>query len=191
MYWAREGGDYAIPPLAESTAFALCIEERPMGNPQGFSVTTTRFERPRLANALTNAKAACLYPNNARMFREAKEKGFDNAIVCDALGNVAETASANIFMARGGEVFTPVPNGTFLNGITRQRVITLLRGAGIKVHETVLSLDDFANSDEMFATGNYSKVVPIVRFDDHEPGPGPLAARARELYFEWAQQSAL
>ena len=54
----------------------------------------------------------------------------------DMLGNVAELATANVFMARGGEVFTPVPNGTFLNGITRQRVMGLLRHAGVTVHET-------------------------------------------------------
>ena len=150
------------------------------------AVTTTRFRRPTLATNLTNAKAACLYPNNARMLREAHDKGFQNAIVCDALGNVAETATTNIFMARNGEVFTPIPNGTFLDGITRQRVIALLRAAGIAVHEIALTLDDFRAADEMFSTGNYSKVVPIVRFDDHEPGPGPIAAKARDLYFEWA-----
>lgn len=186
MYWSREGGASTVDPDPESTAFALCLEEAAMGTPAGFSVTTTRFTRPTLATNLTNCKASCLYPNNARMLREAEEKGFQNAIVCDALGNVAETATSNIFMVRNGEVFTPVPNGTFLNGITRQRVIRLLREAGYNVHETTLTLDDFRVADEIFSTGNYSKVVPIVKFDDHEPGPGPVTARARELYWEWA-----
>ena len=72
-----------------------------------------------------------LYPNNARALREAKAKGFDNALVCDALGNVAETATSNVFMAKDGVVYTPAPNGTFLNGITRQRVIQLLRDDGV------------------------------------------------------------
>jgi len=186
MYWSREGGDTSVDPMPESTAFALCLEEASMGAGTGFGVTTTRFTRPTLATALTNCKAACLYPNNARMLREAQEKGFGNAIVCDPLGNVAETATSNIFMVKGGEVLTPIPNGTFLNGITRQRVIHLLRRAGVTVRETVLTLDDFRNSDEMFSTGNYSKVVPIVKFDRHEPGPGPVTAKARELYWEWS-----
>jgi branched-chain amino acid aminotransferase len=190
MYWSREGGVSTVDPDPGSTAFALCIEEAEMGRADGFTVTTTRFERPSLATNLTNAKAACLYPNNARMLREAHEKGFHNAIVCDALGNVAETATSNIFMARNGEVFTPVPNGTFLNGITRQRVIKLLRAAGITVHEMTLTLDDFRVADEIFSTGNYSKVVPVTRFDDHEPGPGPIATQARDLYFEWAHDGA-
>lgn len=186
MYWSREGGAFAVDADPDSTAFALCIEEVSMGSAAGFSVTTTSYTRPTLATNLTNAKAACLYPNNARMLREAQSKGFANAIVCDALGNVAETATSNIFMAKGGEVFTPIPNGTFLNGITRQRVVRLLRDAGYKVWEASLTLNDFRAADEIFSTGNYSKVVPITRFDDHEPGPGPVAQRARNLYWEWA-----
>ncbi len=188
MYWSREGGHTAVDADPESTAFSLCIEEAALGSKAGFTVTTTRFTRPTLATALTNAKAACLYPNNARMLREAQSKGFNNAIVCDALGNVAETATSNIFMVKGGEVFTPIPNGTFLNGVTRQRVVKLLRDAGYKVWEATLTLDDFRAADEIFSTGNYSKVVPIVKFDDHTPGPGPITAKARELYWEWAHR---
>ena len=85
--------------------------------------------------APTDAKAACHYPNSARAMREAKARGFDNAVMLDPLGNVAELATANIWLAKDGEAHTPVPNGTFLNGITRQRVIKLLRDAGVTVHE--------------------------------------------------------
>lgn len=189
MYWSREGGAMTVDPDPQSTAFALCLEESAMGAGTGFTVTTTRFTRPSLSTNLTNAKAACLYPNNARMLREAQEKGFTNAIVCDPLGNVAETATSNIFMVKNGEVFTPIPNGTFLNGITRQRVIKLLRGAGWKVWEAALTLDDFRAADEIFSTGNYSKVVPVTAFDSHQPGPGQVTAKARELYFDWAHSA--
>ncbi len=188
MYWSREGGAYAVDVDPDSTAFALCLEEASMHPPTGFTVTTTSFCRPTLATATVNAKAACLYPNNARMLREANKKGFNNAIVCDALGNVAETATSNIFMAKDGEVLTPIPNGTFLNGITRQRVIKLLREAGEAVHETTLTLDDFRNADEIFATGNYSKVTPVIAFDERQYEYGPLAKKARELYWEWAHR---
>lgn len=188
MYWSREGDASAVLGDPDSTAFSLCIEEAAMGEPTGFSITTTRFTRPTLSTNLTNCKASCLYPNNARMLREAYDKGFQNAIVCDVLGNVAETATSNIFMVKNGEVFTPVPNGTFLNGVTRQRVVKLLRDAAHKVYETTLTLDDFRVADEIFATGNYSKVVPIVKFDDHEPGVGKITMKARELYWEWAHR---
>ncbi len=187
MYWSREGGPLAVDPLAESTSFALCLEEASMA-PEGvgMTITATRFIRPLLTMATVDAKAACLYPNNARMLREAQQKGFQNAIVCDPVGNVAETATANIFMVSDGIVKTPIPNGTFLNGITRQRVISLLRESGTEVLETVLTLDDFRNADEVFATGNYSKVTPISAFDDREYGIGPVARQARKLYWEWA-----
>jgi branched-chain amino acid aminotransferase len=190
MYWAEEGAMAVIVPDPASTDFALCLEAMPMSAPAGFSLTTTRFRRPTLEVMPVNAKAACLYANNARMLREAQSKGFQNALTCDANGNVAELATANVFLTRGAEVFTPVPNGTFLNGITRQRVIGLLRAAGVTVHEVTLGLDDFHAADEIFSTGNISKVVPAVRFEDRTLAFGPIAQRARALYWEWAHSGA-
>jgi branched-chain amino acid aminotransferase len=186
MYWAEDGDVGFIVPLADSTDFALCLEEVPMAAPTGFTITTVSYRRPTLDVMPVNAKAACLYANNARMIKEAKAKGFNNALVCDANGNVAELATSNVFMARGGEVFTPIPNGTFLNGITRQRVIALLRQAGVTVHETVLTVQDFREADEIFNSGNISKVMPVVAFDDRKLEIGPIARKARALYWEWA-----
>jgi len=91
-------------------------------------------------------------------------------------------------MVKNDEVFTPVPNGTFLNGITRQRVIGLLREAGYAVHEVTLSLDDFREADEIFSTGNMSKVVPVIGFDEKKFPYGPVTRKARELYLSWAHQ---
>jgi branched-chain amino acid aminotransferase len=187
MYWAEESDAGVLPPKPDSTDFALCLVEMPMAAPTGFTITTTRFRRPTLEVATVNAKAACLYPNNARMMREAQAKGFHNALCCDANGNVAELATSNVFMARGDTVFTPVPNGTFLNGITRQRVAALLREAGVAVHEVTLSVDDFREADEIFATGNISKVVPVIGFDGRELPFGPIATKARQLYWDWAK----
>jgi branched-chain amino acid aminotransferase len=133
-----------------------------------------------------DAKAGCLYPNNARALIDAQTRGFGNCVVCDMLGNVAELATANIFMGKDGVVFTPMPNGTFLNGITRQRVIKLLRQNGVEVIETTLRYQDFETADEIFSTGNYSKVMPIVRIDDRSLQPGPLYRQARELYWAFA-----
>jgi branched-chain amino acid aminotransferase len=83
-------------------------------------------------------------------------------------------------------VLTPQPNGTFLNGITRLRVIALLREAGVTVVETTLRYEDFATADEIFSTGNYSKVMPVVRIDERALQPGPLYRKARELYWAYA-----
>lgn len=190
MYWSLDGGHLAIVPKENATGFCISLEIMPMA-PEGATarLTTTQFRRPVLADNLTDAKAGCLYPNNARMLREALAKGYDNALVADAIGNVAETASANVFMARDGEVFTPVPNGTFLSGITRARHIANLRADGVTVHEKVLSFDDFRAADEVFMTGNLNKITPVVEFDGTAYQSGPIARRARELYWDWARSA--
>jgi branched-chain amino acid aminotransferase len=186
MYWAERAGPMALPPDPDSTRFALTLYDSPMRKPDGFSVTLSPLRRPTPDSAPVDAKAGCLYPNNARAMLEAKSRGFDNCIVRDALGNVAELANSNVFMAKGGTVFTPIANGTFLSGITRMRVIALLREAGVPVVETVLRYQDFETADEIFSTGNASKVMPVTRIDDRSLQPGPLYRKARELYWEYA-----
>lgn len=186
MYWAEQGGFYSVPPLPESTRFCLCLYEVPMPEPKGFSITLSQFRRPTPEAAPVNAKASCLYPNSARALTEARAKGFDNAVVLDGLGNVAELATANIFLAKNGQAHTPVPNGTFLDGITRQRVIALLRKAGVAVHERSLTFADFLDADEIFCTGNYSKVMPVTRIETRDLQPGPVYHKARELYWAFA-----
>lgn len=186
MYWAERAGPASLPPDPDSTRFALTLYDAPMRKPEGFSVTLSPFRRPTQETAPVDAKAGCLYPNNARAMFEAKSRGFDNCIVRDVMGNVAELANSNIFMAKDGAVFTPIPNGTFLAGITRKRVIGLLRGAGVEVVETVLRYEDFERADEIFSTGNASKVLPVTRIGDRSLQPGPLYRKARTLYWEFA-----
>lgn len=186
MYWAEQEGPWVQAHDPESTRWCLSIYEAPMRTPKGFSITLSPFRRPTLETMPVDAKAGCLYPNNSRSLFEAQSRGFDNAIVCDMLGNVAELATSNIFMAKDGVVFTPLANGTFLAGITRQRVIGLLRDNGVKVIESTLSYRDFEKSDEIFATGNYSKVVPVTRIGDRALPFGPLYTKARELYWAFA-----
>lgn len=187
MYWGIDGDPTAIIPSPEATGFALCLEEIPMAPPTASTtLTRTRFRRPVLEDAVVNAKAGCLYPNNARMLTEARSKGFGNALVADAMGNVAETATANVFMVKDGEVFTPVANGTFLAGITRARHMTNMRADGMAVHETVLTFDDFHDADEVFLSGNMTKVTPVTGFDDTQYQVGPVTRRVREMYWDWA-----
>jgi branched-chain amino acid aminotransferase len=85
----------------------------------------------------------------------------------------------------GGVVYTPAPNGTFLKGITRQRVVGLLRTAGVTVIETTLRYADFLGADELFASANY-KLTPVIRIDDRSLQPGPIYRKARELNWAFA-----
>jgi branched-chain amino acid aminotransferase len=187
MYWAERSGYMGVPPDPDSTRFLVCLAVDPMIPPTGFSITVSPFRRPTPECMPTNSKAGCLYPNNARSVMEARSRGFDNALVRDMLGNVAETATSNIFLVKDGVVITPIPTGSFLAGITRSRVISLLRGDKREVIERTLTVGDFLGADEIFSTGNHSKVVPITRIEDRHLQAGPVARRARALYWEWAK----
>ena len=138
MYWAQSGSGGGVLFDPETTNWCLCIYDAPMPAPSGAAITLSPFRRPTMESAPVDCKAACLYPNNSRALIEAQARGFSNCLLLDMLGNVAEFGNSNVFMARDGVVYTPAPNGTFLNGITRQRVIDLLRGDGVTVVESTL-----------------------------------------------------
>lgn len=184
MFFAMRG--FVVPESA-STEFALAVYPSPMPEAKGMTCCFSSYRRPARDAAPTDAKAGCLYPNMQRALVEAGERGFDNAITFDAAANVAELATANLWIAKDGVAMTPVCNGTFLNGITRQRVIALLREAGTEVQETTLTKADILDADEVFSTGNYGKVLPITKVEDRHYQAGRVYQRTRELYFEFAR----
>jgi branched-chain amino acid aminotransferase len=186
MYWAENGAQLFVAPDPDSTRFCCSLFERPMPEPGKMSICLSSFRRPAPDMAPTDAKASCLYPNSARALMAAAKKGFDNTVMLDPDGNVAELATANIWIGRDGVAHTPAANGTFLNGVTRQRVASLLGEAGIEVRERTITWDEITAADEVFTTGNLSKVMPITRVEDRELQPGPLFRRARELYWDYA-----
>ncbi|RYH09515.1 branched-chain amino acid aminotransferase [Tropicimonas sp. IMCC6043] len=191
MYWGIDGGPSGVLPKEGATGFCICLEQIPMASATATTtLTRTSFRRPTLDSTVCNAKAGCLYPNNARMLGEAHAKGYGNALVADAMGNVAETATANVFMVKDGVVFTPIANGTFLSGITRARHIANLRADGFEVVEKVLTFEEVEEADEIFLSGNMTKVTPVTAFDDISYEVGRVTRRARELYWDWALSAA-
>ena len=187
MLWAESGWIYPDP---ESTRFMLNIFESPLPEPTGMTVCFTSHRRPAIDQAPTDAKAACLYPNAGRALKEANDKGFSNAVVMDPNGNVAELATSNLYMAKDGVITTPIANGTFLNGITRQRVFKLLRDAGETVVEGTVTRQALLDADEIWSTGNHAKVVPITKIEDRALQPGPKYQMARDLYWQYARETA-
>lgn len=188
LIWAEDGWIFPDP---DTSRIALHIFQSDLPDPAtGFSATFSTFRRPAPDQAPTDAKAACLYPNQGRALKEAVDQGFGNAIVLDPVGNVAEFATANLFMAKDGIVKTPTPNGTFLNGITRQRVIKLLHDSGQQVEECAVSPQDVRDADEVWSTGNHAKVMPVNKVGDRDLQPGPLYQKARDLYWEFAHSTA-
>jgi len=187
MYWAEHGGAGAgVSADPESTNWCLCMYETEKLEPNGMSVTLSPFRRPTIECMPVDAKAGCLYPNNGRALIEARSRGFDNCLVQDMLGNVAELGASNVFLAKDGIVYTPGANGTFLAGVTRYRTIKLLRDAGVTVIEGAYRYADFENADEVFSTGNYSKVVPVTRLGERSLQPGPFYRKARTAYWDYA-----
>jgi branched-chain amino acid aminotransferase len=188
MFYCADG---FLLPDAEKTLFVLHIFTVPMPGDQGFSACFSSYLRSWSSMAPTDAKASCLYPNGQRAIKEALGKGFDNAVMCDGDGNIAEFATANLWLAKDGRAITPIDNGTFLNGITRQRVLKLLRADGVTVEERTVTRDDVLQADEIFSTGNYGKVVHVRRFEDRDLDYGPMARRAHRLYMTWARSQTL
>ena len=178
---------FLIPEAAHS-GFALTLFDAAMPAFTGFSACLSVLRRPDASMAPTDAKASALYANTTRVLREAKERGFDNGVVLDSDGMVAEFATSNLFLVTPeGRVVTPVPNGTFLAGITRARVISLLAEAGVKVEERSVRPDELDTAREIFNTGNYGKVTPCVRYEGGTLAVGPMATLARDLYLAYTE----
>lgn len=177
------GTDGLLIPVPEKSGFALTLFDAALPGMAGFSACQSALLRPGPCFAPTDAKASCLYAHSTRVLREARDRGFDNAVMCDIDGHVSEFATANIFfVSEQGEVVTPVPNGTFLSGITRARVIALLAADGTRVVERSVKPEELLTAREIFNTGNYGKVTPCIRYEDRTLPVGPVASRARELY---------
>jgi branched-chain amino acid aminotransferase len=186
------GTEGLLIPVREKSAFALTLFNAPMPAFTGFSACLSVLRRPDPLVAPTDAKASCLYPNSTRALREAKERGFDNAVVCDGEGRVAEFATANIFLVTpAGKVVTPVANGTFLAGITRARVIALLATEGIVVEERTVMPAELGTAAEIFNTGNFGKVTPCIRYESRTLPVGPVATLARDRYMAFAAKASL
>jgi branched-chain amino acid aminotransferase len=181
------GTDGLLIPVAEKSGFALTLFDAPMPAFTGFSACLSEQRRPDPSMAPTDAKASSLYANTTKALREARNRGYDNAVVCDSEGNVAEFASANLFLVTPeGKVVTPVPNGTFLSGITRARVIELLAREGITVEQRSVLPRELETAVEIFNTGNYGKVTPCVRYEARSLPVGPIATLARDRYMAFS-----
>lgn len=179
-----------LVPEAEHTGFALTLFDAPLPPFTGFSACLSTLCRPEPTMAPTDAKASALYANSTRVIREAKERGYDNAVVLDSSGAVAEFATSNLFLVTAaGQVVTPVLNGTFLAGITRARVIALLAEAGVTVEERTVLPGELETALEIFSSGNYGKVTPCVRYEGRALPIGPMASLARQRYLAFTAAS--
>jgi len=155
------------------------------------SITRSAMVKPLPTMAPIAAKAGCLYPNNARALLQARADGFDNCVIFDGLGNVAELATANLFIAKDGTVKTPAANGAFLNGVTRLGLLRVIKAAGLKIGERPFSVAEAQNAAEALLTSSTNFILPVVKIDDAVIGdgtPGPLAKQLGALYVDYAAE---
>ena len=184
-FWSDAG---FVTPEINSTQFAMDIMTMPMPN-EGFSACLSNMRRPTPESAPTDAKASCLYPNSGRALNEAKKRGFDDALMLDMMGNVAEYTTSNIFIVKDEVISTPSTNGSFLNGITRQRVIKLLNNSEYNIKERRINIDELHDADEIFSTGNYAKIRHCNKFEDKEMQLGSITKSVQELYWQYASKN--
>jgi branched-chain amino acid aminotransferase len=114
------------------------------------------------------------------------EKGFENAVMVDQEGKVAEFASANLFAVINGEIVTPRHNNTFLNGITRQRVMGLAKNIGLSVNERRVEPQELEEASEIFNTGNFGKLMYVNKYGDRSLSKGPIYRALRSAYWDFS-----
>lgn len=132
------------------------------------------------------AKANGNYINSMLALDEAMSKGYDEALLLDSKGNVAEGSGENIFMINDGVLYTPTLVAS-LNGITRNTIMTLAKETGHDVVETTIKIEELYDADEVFFTGSAAEVTPIREIDDNSIGNGsrgPITEKLQTMYFD-------
>ncbi|MFN7038730.1 MAG: branched-chain amino acid aminotransferase [Alphaproteobacteria bacterium] len=148
---------------------------------KGIRVCISDWIRPDARCAPTAAKAGGLYMICTLSKHKAESRGYDDALMLDYRGYIAEVTVANFFLVINGELHTPIAD-CFLNGITRQTVMELARKKGIKVIERYIKPEELANAQEAFITGTAAELTPITEIEDYKYGVGPITEMLMEEY---------
>ena len=153
----------------------------PEARMRGIKLKTSKWRRPSPETAPVHAKAAGLYMICTLSKHEAEADGWDDALMLDWRGQVAESTGANIFLVQEGKIHTPTPD-CFLDGITRRTVIGLAKDRNYEVIERTIMPEDFAKTDEVFVTGTAAEVTPVGKIDDYNFQVGSVTRALLEDY---------
>lgn len=160
------------------------------GLERGIRVKISSFTRPGINMLMSKAKINGHYVNSILAKREALAAGYQEAILLDSSGFVAEATGENVWMVRDGVVYTPPYGGSLLGGITRDTLLVLLEEMGVRVVERMISRDELWIADEVFMCGSAAEVTPVREIDDRTIGQGsrgPLTKKVQQRYFEVVQ----
>jgi len=157
------------------------------GMKRGIRVKTSSYTRHHVNITMTQAKAVSNYTNSILANMEATEDGYDEALLLDASGFVSEGAGENLFVIKGGVVYTPDLSAGALNGITRNTIFHICQDLGLKLVEKRITRDEVYISDEAFFTGTAAEVTPIRELDRVELGTGsrgPITEKIQSAFFD-------
>jgi len=152
----------------------------------GIKVKTSSFSRHHVNSTMTKAKANGNYMNSIIAHQEATNDGYDEALLLDTQGFIAEGTGENIFIVKNGNLYTPTLSSA-LEGITRDTVITIAKDLNVEVVEKNITRDEIYTADEAFFTGTAAEVTPIKELDTRLIGKGkrgPLTEEIQKIYFD-------
>ncbi|WP_435641483.1 branched-chain amino acid aminotransferase [Micavibrio aeruginosavorus] len=160
------------------------------GDAAGLALRTASWRRPDPRTMPTQAKACGVYMIGTLAKHEAESNGYDDALMLDFRGRVAESSGANLFAIRDGVIYTPIAD-CFLNGITRQTVMKLARDMGYTVEETAIMPEEMKTFEEVFLTGTAAEIAPVSKIDtDITYTIGPVTTRLKDAYSDLVHQKA-
>jgi len=150
---------------------------------EGIKICLADWIRPDPRTAPVHAKASCLYAIATLNKNKAEKNGFDDALMLDWRGYVAECTGANIFFIIDGKIHTPIPD-CFLNGITRQTIIQLAKEMAYEVIERFIEYKEIAQATEVFITGTAAEVTPVGQIVENNYQVGDITRKLRVAYLE-------
>ena len=150
---------------------------------KGIKLNISKWKRPDPTTAPVNTKAAGLYMICTLSKHEAENQGFDDSLMLDYRGYIAEATGANIFFVKNDEIYTPIAD-CFLDGITRQTVIEIAKKENFKVIETRVKIEDLSQYSECFVTGTAAEVTPVKSINEIQFNPGDVCKLLIEKYTE-------
>jgi len=155
---------------------------------KGIRLQTSKWMRPPSNSAPTQAKAAGLYMICTLSKHIAEKKGFDDSLMLDSSGYVAESTGANIFFVKNNKLYTPVAD-CFLNGITRQTVIEVAKKNDIKVIEKRILPKELLKADEIFLTGTAVEITPVSQIDNKKFNVGEITKKLVSLFSDLVEKN--
>ena len=157
------------------------------GMKRGIRVKTSSYTRHHVNITMTQAKAVSNYTNSILANMEALDDGYDEALLLDASGFVSEGAGENLFIIKGGVIYTPDLSAGALNGITRNTVFHIAKDLGLEIVQKRITRDEIYIADEAFFTGTAAEVTPIRELDRIEIGigsRGPITEKIQSAFFD-------